>query len=501
MGILVNKLYGKTSSMTTVAQAKAVYKGSLKVYKMYAGSTLVWHEDDNDEPDIPDIPDEPDTPTESVTYGVPVTISVNYSDIAANGEGGAITINWEQTKNTYQGNALISTETLQGTSVASTVSGREQVSGSGYADGKLYAPNCGVVSSDRRMVYKINLITYIANGISASITTEYEVYQEANVVESRIPQGEPSITLSGDTDTNIPTDGGTFTFDVSCTSVDKMTYTSGYEVTTTNDETATLSVNSVNNATLNKNFVTGYGSVTGTVGHNALAIVNNIRIVATSGNTSKEITFKQSPSNYELLLHSLTSNAPAEGGNASFVVKSTKNDNSYPISTSNVSVTGLSGASILDVTQNSEDSTLYHVRVNMPENTATSTRTAIVTITHPSPSLETLTVTVTQNAAADDPIGGAVTINGTNSLGIVQYSMTVSSGVYDSLEIRAASGYSTSATVYDSVTKENVSSGTYKGTLKGVPTSGSVWILVLHKGSIIANTVAMAPEDSLEPIG
>lgn len=241
--------------------------------------------------------------------------------------------------------------------------------------------------------------------------------------------------------------------------------------------------------------------MTGTVGHNASAIDNNIRIVATSGNISKEITFKQSPSNYELLLHSLTSNAPAEGGNASFVVKSTKNNNSYPISTSNVSVTGLSGASILDVTQNSEDPTLYHIRVSMPENTATTTRTATVTITHPSPSLKTLTVTVTQNAAANDPVGGTVTIKGTNNLGIIDYSMTIESGTYDSLEIQAASSNSTSATVYASVIKENVSAGTHTGRLRGVPTSGTVWVLVLHNGNIIASAIAMASENPPEIIG
>lgn len=81
MAILVNKLYGKTSSMTSLSQAIAVYKGGTKVYKIYAGSELVWHESDEEE--------------ETTQYGTPTVTDVQYSDVSANGVGGAVTISWQ----------------------------------------------------------------------------------------------------------------------------------------------------------------------------------------------------------------------------------------------------------------------------------------------------------------------------------------------------------------------------------------------------------------------
>lgn len=440
----------------------------------------------------------------STSYDTPVVTQVIGSDVNADGTGSTIQLKISQNKIVTSTNGDVEKTPISSTVSPTSVKSTQVVNGSGYsASTGLYGPNRQDQVGDRRLILNITEVSFqdVNNNKSTTASVSYSVYQKANAVESRTPYGDPSITLSGDTSTNIATDGGTFTFTVSCTGTDKILYTSNYEGTGISDRTATLSVYSINEVSINNSSVTGYAVVTGTVGHNASAIANNIRIVATSGNISKEITFKQSPFNYELLLHSLTSNAPAEGGNASFVVKSTKNDNSYPISTSNVSVTGLSGASILDVTQNSEDPTLYHVRVNMPENTATTTRTATVTITHPFPSLKTLTVTVTQNAAANNPVGGTVTIKGTNNLGIIDYSMTIESGTYDSLEIRAAAGNSTSATVHASVIKENVSAGTHTGRLRGVPTSGTVWVLVLHNGDIIANSVAMASENPPEIIG
>lgn len=40
--IRVNKLYGMLAGDTTLKPAKAVYKGSQEIKKMYKGSTLVW---------------------------------------------------------------------------------------------------------------------------------------------------------------------------------------------------------------------------------------------------------------------------------------------------------------------------------------------------------------------------------------------------------------------------------------------------------------------------
>ena len=506
MGILVNKLYGKTSSMATVSQAKAVYKGSLKVYKMYAGSTLVWHEDDNDEPDIPDIPDEPDTPTESVTYGVPVTISVNYSDIAANGEGGAITINWEQTKRTYINGSLTNTETIYGNSTPTSVYGQSIISGSGYSYGELYGPHCYDNITSRRHIYTIQRIGYYANGVYGDNGTNYYVYQEANQIESTTSAGgSPTLSLSGDTSTNIGYAGGSKTITVNATGGQVIiTYTSGYTKTDTTTANVSLSVHSAQlNASLNKTSITGSGTSTLTLTQNNSELTNTIDVTATSGSLTKTIRFYQDGSVYELELVGLIPNTSADGGSVSFHIKSTQNGSKYNIKKEQISISGISGATVSEVKDavGVQDAT-HTITINIPENTATSTRTAEITITQQYGKV--LVVNATQNAASGggSTPTGSITIKGTVKLGMLSYEMTVNSGTYDELIIRAASANSLNATIYNEVTKSDVSSGTYTGMLRQIPTDAlSAWVLVIYKGNIIANAVAMVDSSGPEIIG
>lgn len=118
-----------------------MYKGSTKVYKIYTGNTLVWHEED--------------APVELVTYDTPSIRSVDYSDVSANGDGGSITVYWSQIKRTYTNGSLTNTETIYGNSTPTSVYGKSIISGSGYSYGELYGPHCYDDITSRRHIYTI----------------------------------------------------------------------------------------------------------------------------------------------------------------------------------------------------------------------------------------------------------------------------------------------------------------------------------------------------------
>lgn len=492
MGILVNKLYGKTSSMTTVAQAKAVYKGSTKVYKIYAGNTLVWHEED--------------TPVELVTYDTPSIVNVIYSDVKANGEGSRITVEWEQWKNTYLNGTLQNTQKVYGTSSPTDVYGQSAISGSGYSYGELYGPHCYDDETPRRHIYTIQRIGYYANGIYGNSTDTYYVYQEANKIEyTTSAGGSPTLSLSGDTSSNIGYAGGSKTITVNATGGQvTITYTSGYTKTDTTTANVSLSVHSAQlNASLNKTSITGSGTSTLTLTKNNSESTNTIDVTATSGSLTKTIRFYQNGSVYELELVGLIPNTSADGGSVSFHIKSTQNGSKYNIKKGQISISGISGATVSEVKDavGVQDAT-HTITINIPENTATSTRTAEITITQQYGKV--LVVKATQNAASSggSTPTGSITIKGMVKLGMLSYEMTVNSGTYDELIIRAASANSLNATVYNEVTKSNVSSGTYTGMLRQIPTDAlSAWVLVIYKGNIIANTVAKVDSGGPEIIG
>lgn len=348
------------------------------------------------------------------------------------------------------------------------------------------------------------MITYVANGVTASISETYNVYQEANVIEySQSIGDEVSLSLSGDTDTTVSVNGGTKTVTVEATGGQSLiTYTSGATETISVDAVVSLSLSAFG-ASIDKTSITGSGVATVTFDANDSTATNRATVTATVGSLTKTITFEQDASSYSLTQYSLVNNVSASGGTASFTVQSTKNDGAYALSKSNVSVLGITGASVSSVTQQ-DDPTLYSIAVSLPENTSTESRTATVTVTQPLPSIETLTVTITQNAASSGGGGitSGITISGTNNSGIVSYNMTVSSGSYDEVEIRASDTKSaTSGTVYASVTKTDVSSGTYTGTLRINSTATNVWLLVIYNGSIVASSLALTSSGDIEIIG
>lgn len=493
MSILVNKLYGKTSSMVTVSQAKAVYKGSTKIYKIYAGNTLVWHEED--------------APVELVTYDTPSIRSVDYSDVSANGDGSSITVYWSQIKRTYTNGSLTNTETIYGNSTPTSVYGQSVISGSGYSYGELYGPHCYDDITSRRHIYTIQRIGYYANGVYGDNSTNYYVYQEANQIEHTTSAGgSPTLSLSGDTSTNIGYAGGSKTITVNATGGQvTITYTSGYTKTDTTTANVSLSVHSAQlNASLNKTSITGSGTSTLTLTQNNSELTNTIDVTATSGSLTKTIRFYQDGSVYELELVGLIPNTSADGGSVSFHIKSTQNGSKYNIKKEQISISGISGATVSEVKDavDIQDAT-HTITINIPENTATSTRTAEITITQQYG--KTLVVTATQNAASG---GGStptdrITIKKAQlRFGILSYEITVNSGTYDELIIRAASSNKLDATIYNEVTKSDVSSGTYEGTLKQIPADVlTAWVLVIYKGNIIASTAAMAESGGSDIIG
>lgn len=493
MGILVNKLYGKTSSMATVSQAKAVYKGSTKVYKIYAGNTLVWHEKD--------------TPVVSVIYDAPSIINLIYSDVKANGKGGKITVEWEQWENTYLNGTLQSTKKVYGASSPTDVYGKSVISGSGYSYGELYGPHCYDDETSRRHIYTIQRIGYYANGVYGEDSTNYYVYQEANQIESTTSAGgSPTLSLSGDTSTNIGYAGGSKTITVNATG-DQVTktYTSGYTKTDTTTANVSLSVHSTQlNASLNKTSITGSGTSTLTLTQNNSELINIIAVTATSGSLTEIIRFYQDGSVYELELAQLVANIGADGGTVAVHVKSTKNGSKYNIEKGRISISGISGATVNEIKDAVDIPNATHtITIDVPENTATSTRTAEITITQQYGKV--LVVKVIQNAASSGgstPIGSITIKNARLDLEMLSYEITVNSGTYDELIIRAASANSLDATVYSETTISNVSSGTYPGILRRIPTSAlSVWILVIYKGNIVARATAMKDSSGPEIIG
>lgn len=106
----------------------------------------------------------------------------------------------------------------------------------------------------------------------------------------------------------------------------------------------------------------------------------------------------QAYNSYVFEEYSLSEYMSYEGGQGTCWIRSLKNGNNYPIDLIDVSITGIYGATVDYVRDDSleYDDGVYGIVYTIPENTSNATRTAVLTVTHPVTN-ETLTFNIEQD--------------------------------------------------------------------------------------------------------
>lgn len=208
--IKINELYGKKEGSTTLSAAKAVYKGSTSIKRMWAGSKVVWDVWDttlsannftipasggavvdyidiiSKMVDIDGVTNNinysigtktisPNTATSNkthsivitqeltgksitvtctqeantqlgITYGTPSVVSATTNTIDASGGSTGLTIKYSQTKTTSYSNGTSDTITITGTTTATSISGNASVSGASKDDAYVEMISAGTTS-------------------------------------------------------------------------------------------------------------------------------------------------------------------------------------------------------------------------------------------------------------------------------------------------------------------------------------------------------------------
>lgn len=323
------------------------------------------------------------------SYGTPTQTSVEVNRvIPASGGTACLIVNWSQTKTTYYDNDTTSTETITGSSVAAATSGTIWNSGSYITDdGGVYMKSAGTDVVSERIVYKVNKYTFEANGVSRSMTSTVNVYQQANTETA----GSYNLSISADS-TSLAAAGGNRTIVVSCTR--NYSYTSG--ASQTKNATATISSSPTSpTVTLSKTSVTGNSqALTATILENSSSSTRSIKITAKVDSTTKSVTITQSAVSYVFTATNKSISVAYNATSVTLTGTSSRNGFYQEIAKKDVSLNSytISSPSIGTITYSG---TTFSIPISFNANTSTTSKTLTVTVTQPL-SGKTLTYTVTQ---------------------------------------------------------------------------------------------------------
>jgi len=438
-------------------------------------------------------------------YTEPVITSVTAGDVGAGGAAASISVEYTQDLvTTSTANPSGKSSAVGGTTSPATVMG-ETVSNNGAKSGvKIVADSLGATVKSRSIVYTVLSVSITANEKTGLWSGTLNVYQAANAV-TNTSYGAYSVSVTPSSSTMV-SDGGKVTISASCTRVATYTYTSGSTSKATLSEDATLSTTI---GTLSSTSITGSGSATLTIPENT-GSARNITVTATAedGTTKNTTTIAQDAVRYEFYSNTLAA-VGASGGEMILLIFSTRNDKAFPITASNIAVSGITGTS---VAVSVADSTTGEYKVTVSgigANTSTSQRTFTVTATQPS-SGETVTWDATQAGASliKGKVATILTARFTNNstyAGVsyqiyfdatdtTYYTGGTISNVYVQLntKIDGTGTVIANTNIYDSLQVAAGSKSTTKlGTLNNSTGSSTIYVLVYYDNTLQYKTMPM----------
>lgn len=301
--------------------------------------------------------------------------------IPASGSGVAVRVPIIQ--NYYKNGQII--ETYKATVNATAVTG-SSVNGTGtsFSGGLISASSMGTTSyPSGRAVYYLATVTVTGkDGKSYKLTlpSTVEVRQAENIKTTTY--GDYVLSVSANPSSGIANTGGTSTITASAQITEKYSWSSGAD-----GGSKLVGSNAflkTTHGSISPTEITGTNQkATLTLGENLNEFENTATITLYVGNASKTCTVKQNAVSFEFYSNTMAG-IGASGGDMVLQLISTRNGKAFPVSLSNVAVSGLSGATVKSVTAiSSGDVGAYSVVVSVPANTSTNSRNFTITATQP----------------------------------------------------------------------------------------------------------------------
>ena len=438
----------------------------------------------------------------STTYNKPTVTGTSIGTASAKGDTLGLSVTWVQTSTIlYDNDTTGAGSTYNGTSIA-TVTNGSGIEDTYISGGKVVIPSAGTTHYEtERTAYTITAYTYAAQSGTWDGSGSIAVKQSAN---TRTSTTEYSVYCGVASTDTIANTGGTFSFSATCQSRPNYTYASGStENGSWGDADATVGysngVSHVDPSSFN-----GKATIAATVDENFGSARNPKVTVKASDGTSGYAQVSQDAVIYTFTSYTLAS-IGASGGDMSLILISLRNESPWGVDTSDISVSGLTGASVKSVT--SLGGGEYKVVVNVPQNTSESSRSFTVEAVQPI-SGEIYTWTATQSGATVAKENYKVTLKGiyTDTLyAFVQYELVIDAtdtskykGGYVgdvTIELNTTSdGTSSTAkgqkTLATSLTVNAGEDATYSGRLTNPTGQYYPWLIVRFDG-VIASSVNM----------
>ena len=372
-------------------------------------------------------------------------------------------------------------------------------SGATFSGGKLSCSSLGKTeTSERRKIYSITHVDFTFEGTKytkVSTGKAVDVYQEIN--EKFTSYGTYVLSVSAEP-TSVANAGGTST--ITYRSLRNVTYswTSG-----ATPEKGTVPVSgtlSTTLGTIEKTSVSGSGTTSLAIDEN-LSAARSATITLKSGTESATCTVTQEAVKYTFEEYFIPE-AEAAGGTVVLSVISVRNGKALAIGTSNVSVSGLTGAYVSGVSLNTgeQETGLYDISVYVPENSSESRRSLTVKVTQPG-SGDVMTFTIEQ-AGKESGGGESTDIRITleaifldSEYSEVDYTVDAAgTGTMEDCYVKLQKAVGPTSTVYDSHSKGDVSvPNMFTGVLNNTSGNPNVYVVLYYGGEIKASTVPIEP--------
>lgn len=447
-------------------------------------------------------------------YTEPVITSVTAGDVGAGGAAASISVEYTQDLvTTSTANPSGKSSAVGGTTSPATVMG-ETVSNNGAKSGvKIVADSLGSTVKSRSIVYTVLSVSITANEKTGLWSGELDVYQAANAV-TKYERTSYTVNISANPTTDVDSAGGTSV--LTCNAIETL----GYYYTSDPDNIGSYKSHSMygnlktNLGTLSTSQIIGTGKqATLTLGENTgAARTATVTMTATSTVNQADIvvqcTVKQNAVRYSFYSNTLAA-VGASGGEMILLIFSTRNDKAFPITASNIAVSGITGTSVAVAVADSTTGE-YKVTVSgIGANTSTSQRTFTVTATQPS-SGETVTWDATQAGASliKGKVATILTAQFTNNSTYAGVSYSIyfdasdttyyTGGTINNVTIQLNTKIDGTGTViastkiYDSLQVAAGSKSTTKlGTLNNSTGSSTIYVLVYYDNTLQYKTMPM----------
>ena len=447
-------------------------------------------------------------------YTTPEITSVTAGDVGAGGAAASISVKYSQSLvTTSTANPSGKSSSVGGTTSPATVMG-ETVSNNGAKSGvKIVADSLGSTVKSRSVVYTVLSVSITANNKTGLWSGELDVYQAANSI-TKYERTSYTVNITANPTSGVNSAGGTSV--LTCNAIETL----GYYYTSDPDNIGSYKSHSMygnlktNLGTLSTNQIIGTGKqATLTLGENTgAARTATVTMTATStvGQTDIVVscTVKQDAVRYSFYSNTLAA-IGASGGEMILLIFSTRNDKAFPITASNIAVSGITGTS---VAVSVADSTTGEYKVTVSgigANTSTSQRTFTVTATQPS-SGETVTWDATQAGASliKGKVATILTAQFTNNSTYAGVSYSIyfdatdttyyTGGTISNVTIQLNTKIDGTGTViasikiYDSLQVAAGSKSTTKlGTLNNSTGSSTIYVLVYYDNALQYKTMPM----------